>query len=327
MIRRPDNEHQHPCHLSVVVCVFNEAGNIHPLIRQVDAALTDIDYELIYVNDGSTDGTLEELLSSGHPRLHIVDFRRNYGQSAALAAGIAHARGAWIATLDGDLQNDPADVPRMLRIAAERNLDLLAGIRQKRQDGMLLRKIPSRLANWLIRQVSGVHLHDYGCTLKVYTADLAKSLGIYGELHRFIPVLADLEGARMDETPVAHHARGAGKSKYGINRTFRVLSDLVLILYLKRFRHKPMHLFGGWGVFLFGLGTLIMLYLLVEKLTGHDIWGRPLLILGTVLTMAGLQLAALGILSEMMVRTYYESQDKKPYRVRHLYAPEPGSAP
>ncbi len=327
MIRTPADEPQHPHHLSVVVCVFNEAGNIHPLIHQIDEALRGIDYELIYVNDGSTDTTLEELLSNGHPRLHIVDFRRNYGQSAALAAGIAHARGAWIATLDGDLQNDPSDVPRMLQIASEQELDLLAGIRQKRQDGMLLRKIPSKLANWLIRQVSGVHLHDYGCTLKVYRSELAKSLGIYGELHRFIPVLADLEGARMQETPVTHHARGAGRSKYGINRTFRVLSDLVLILYLKRFRHKPMHLFGGWGVFLFGLGGLIMVYLLIEKLIGHDIWGRPLLILGTVLTMAGLQLAALGILSEMMVRTYYESQDKKPYRVRHLYTPEAGREP
>jgi len=307
------------CHLSVVVCVYNESGNIHPLIEQIDAALKGMDYEILYVNDGSTDSTLAEILENGHPRLRVVDFRRNYGQSAALAAGIEYARGEWIATMDGDLQNDPIDVPRMLQMAKDGQLDLLAGIRQKRQDGMLLRKAPSKVANWMIREASGVHLHDYGCTLKIFRAELAKSLGIYGELHRFIPVLADLEGARMDETPVTHHPRGAGKSKYGINRTIRVFSDLLLILYLKRFRHKPMHLFGGWGVLAFGVGAIIMLYLGFEKILGHDIWGRPLLMLGTVLTMAGLQLIALGILSEMLVRTYYESQDKKPYKVRSLY--------
>jgi glycosyltransferase involved in cell wall biosynthesis len=310
------------CHLSVVVCVYNEQDNIRPLIDQLDRALDGLDYEVIFVDDGSRDQTLPELKKIGHPRLRIVEFRRNYGQSAALAAGIEYARGEWIVTMDGDLQNDPADIVRMLDLAKEKNLDLLAGIRQKRQDGMLLRKFPSKLANWLIRQASGVHLHDYGCTLKVFRADLAKSLGIYGELHRFIPVLADLEGARMDETPVRHHARQHGASKYGINRTIRVLSDLLLILYLKRFRHKPMHLFGGWGVLSLGVGSLILLYLLGEKLAGHEIGGRPLLIFGTVLFMAGLQLVALGILSEMQVRTYYESQDKKPYKVRKIHAPE-----
>lgn len=305
--------------LSVVVCVYNEEENIRPMIRQIEEALAGIDYELIYVDDGSRDNTLSELKKSDNPHLRIVEFRRNYGQSAALAAGIAEARGEWIATLDGDLQNDPADILPMLRQAQERDLDMLAGIRQKRQDGMLLRKAPSKVANWMIRQASGVHLHDYGCTLKVFRSELAKSLGIYGELHRFIPVLADLEGARMDETPVRHHARQHGKSKYGINRTIRVLSDLLLILYLKRFRNKPMHLFGGWGVLSLGIGSLILLYLLLEKILGHDIWGRPLLLLGAVLFIAGLQLIALGILSEMQMRTYYESQDKKPYRVRRIY--------
>lgn len=305
--------------LSVVVCVFNEEKNIRPLIDRIETALSGIDYEMVFVDDGSTDDTMKELSATNHPRLEIVEFRRNYGQSAALAAGIEYACGEWIVTMDGDLQNDPADIPRMLKIAMENRLDLLAGIRLNRQDGMMLRKIPSKMANWLIRQVSGVHLHDYGCTLKVFRADLAKSLGIYGELHRFIPVLADLEGARMDETPVNHQARIHGVSKYGINRTIRVLSDLLLILYLKRFRHKPMHLFGGWGVFITGVGAIIMLYLLVEKILGHDIWGRPLLILGTVLVVAGIQLIALGILSEMQVRTYYESQGKKPYRVREIH--------
>lgn len=291
------------------------------MLVQIKEALGRLDYEIIFVDDGSTDQTLTELKRSANPRLRIVEFRRNYGQSAALAAGIAAARGEWIVTLDGDLQNDPADIPRMLEMAEREGLDMLAGVRQKRQDGVFLRKIPSRIANWLIRRASGVYLHDYGCTLKVFRADLAKSLGLYGELHRFIPVLADLEGARMSETPVLHHARQHGKSKYGINRTIRVLSDLVLILFLKRFRHKPMQLFGGWGVLSFLLGSAILVYLLIEKTLGHDIWGRPLLLVGGGLFMAGLQLIALGILAELQVRTYYESQEKKPYKIRQIHEP------
>lgn len=314
------------CQLSVVVCVYNEQDNIRPLVEQLQQTLDGYDFEMVYVDDGSTDHTLAELKKILDPRLRIVEFRRNYGQSAALAAGIQYARGAWIATMDGDLQNDPADIPRMLKIAESQNLDLLAGVRQKRQDGMFLRKIPSKIANWMIRRASGVYLHDYGCTLKVFRADLAKSLGLYGELHRFIPVLADLEGARMAETPVRHHARQHGKSKYGINRTIRVLSDLLLILFLKRFRHKPMHLFGGWGVLSLGIGALILLWLLGEKILGAEIGGRPLLTLGMVLFMAGLQLIALGILAELQVRTYYESQDKKPYKVRKIYQTEPVDA-
>lgn len=306
--------------LSVVVCVFNEEQNIQPLLEKIDQSIKNIEYEIVFVDDGSTDGTLSVLKKNqNNRRLKIVEFRRNYGQSAAIAAGIEYADGEWIATMDGDLQNDPEDIPAMLQIAEERNLDLITGIRQKRKDGFILRKIPSKIANWLIRNASGVHMHDYGCTLKVIKADLAKSLGIYGELHRFIPILASLEGARMDEVPVKHHARTFGKSKYGINRTLRVFSDLLLILYLKRFRHKPMHLFGGWGVILSGAGSLILLYLLFEKIIGHDIWGRPLLILGTILVMAGLQLIVLGLLSEMQVRTYYESQGKKTYKLRSLH--------
>jgi glycosyltransferase involved in cell wall biosynthesis len=306
-------------YLSVVVCVYNEEKNIAPLVEKIENALAGFDYEIVYVDDGSRDGTLAELKKIQNPRLRIVEFPRNYGQSAALAAGIQFAEGQWIVTLDGDLQNDPADIPAMLARAEREHLDLLAGIRQQRQDGFFLRKIPSRMANWLIRRASDVHFHDYGCTLKVFRADLAKSLGIYGELHRFIPVLADLEGARMAETPVRHHARQHGQSKYGINRTIRVLSDLLLILYLKRFRHKPMHLFGGWGVLSLGVGSAILFWLLIEKIMGHEIGGRPLLLLGLILFMAGLQLIALGILSEMLVRTYYESQDKKPYKVRKVH--------
>lgn len=310
--------------LSVVVCIYNEEGNVIPMVEKLRSSLKDITYELIFVDDGSTDTSLQKLKSIAAPDLKIIEFRRNYGQSAALAAGIDFASAEWIVTMDGDLQNDPEDVLRMLNLAEEKNLDLLAGIRQNRQDGFILRKIPSKLANGLIRYLSGVYLHDYGCTLKVMRSDLAKNLGIYGELHRFIPVLADLEGARMDETPVIHHARISGSSKYGINRTMRVMSDLLLILFLKNFRHKPMHLFGGWGVLLSGIGAFIMFYLLGEKIAGHDIWGRPILILGTIFIVTGMQLIVLGILSEMQVRTYYESQGKKVYRVRKIH--DSGSA-
>lgn len=305
--------------LSIVVCVFNEEQNILPLLEKIEQSIRGIEYEIVFVDDGSTDNTLSILKKANNQRLKVVEFRRNYGQSAAIAAGIEYADGEWIATMDGDLQNDPQDIPVMLQQAEEFNLDLMAGIRQKRQDGFFLRKIPSKIANWMIRNASGVRMHDYGCTLKVIKADLAKSLGIYGELHRFIPILASLEGARMNEMPVKHHARSFGKSKYGLGRTLRVFSDLLLILFLKRFRHKPMHLFGGWGVILAGSGSLILLYLLVEKILGNDIWGRPILILGTILVMAGLQLIVLGLLSEMQVRTYYESQGKKTYKVRSLY--------
>ncbi len=308
-----------PVLLSVVIALYNEADNIEPLLARTREALHGINYELILVDDGSSDATVRNIRERLDHRTSIVVLRKNYGQSPAMAAGIEAACGKYIVTLDGDLQNDPLDIPQMLQTLQDGGWDLVAGVRQKRQDGMFLRKIPSKIANAMIRRASGVYLHDYGCTLKVYRADLAKSLGLYGELHRFIPVLADLEGARMDETPVNHHARQFGSSKYGINRTIKVLSDLMLILYLKRFRHKPMHLFGGWGVLSLGVGALILLYLLVEKILGNDIADRPLLMLGLILFMAGLQLVALGILSEMHMRTYYESQDKKPYRVRRVY--------
>ncbi len=306
--------------ISIVICVYNEEGNVELLVEKLRNSLKNLPYELIFVDDGSTDKTLSKLSLLKEADMRIIEFRRNYGQSAALAAGIEFAKGEWIVTMDGDLQNDPSDIPRMLDLAKMKHLDLLAGIRQNRKDGFLLRKIPSKIANFLIRNASGVHLSDYGCTLKVMKADLAKHLGIYGELHRFIPILADLEGARMDETPVLHHPRPTGKSKYGINRTMRVMSDLLLILYLKKFRHKPMHLFGGWGVLMTLIGSMILLYLLGEKIAGHDIWGRPILILATILVVTGFQLIVLGILSEMQLRTYYESQGKKVYRIRKIHS-------
>lgn len=304
--------------LSVVVCVYNEEENIKPQIQRIAEALDGYEYEMVFVDDGSKDNTLKELYSVEHPRLRVVELKKNYGQSLALMAGIDYAQGEYIATMDGDLQNDPSDLPRMLKIAEEEGFDMVAGNRANRQDGMVLRKIPSRIANYIIRSTTDVHLKDYGCALKVLKADLAKDLGLYGELHRFVPVLAHLEGARITQVDVKHHARQFGKSKYGLSRTFKVISDLLLMLFFKKYMQKPMHLFGNAGVILFASGLLINLYLLVLKLMGEDIWGRPLIILGMMLLFGGIQFITIGIVVEIQMRTYFESQKKKPYKVRRV---------
>ncbi len=304
--------------LSIVVTVFNEEENIRPQIEAITDALPDYSYEIIYVDDGSTDNTEKVLQSVKHKSLKIIELKKNYGQSLALMAGIDHAVGTYIVTMDGDLQNDPTDIPMMLQLAKEGGWDMVAGERVNRQDGMFLRKIPSRIANYIIRGTSGVYLRDYGCALKVFKADLAKDLGLYGELHRFIPVLAVLEGARITQVPVKHHARKFGVSKYGLSRTFKVMSDLLLMLFFKRYMQKPMHLFGNTGVILFIIGALINFYLLVLKLLGQDIWGKPLLILGLMFLIAGIQLITIGIVVEIQMRTYFESQQKRPYKVRRV---------
>lgn len=304
--------------LSVVVTVYNEELNVQPLVQRISQALDGLDYEMVYVDDGSTDKTLEMLYGIGHPRLKIVELRKNYGQSAALMAGIEAAEGEYIATMDGDMQNDPSDLPGMLRIAEEEGYDLVAGERSQRKDGWFLRKLPSRIANYIIRHASGVHLRDYGCALRVFRSELAKELGIYGELHRFIPVLAHLEGARVIQVPVKHHAREFGQSKYGLGRTVKVMSDLLLMVFFKRYMQRPMHLFGNTGVVLFGLGVLINAYLAVLKILGQDIWGKPLLILGLMLVLGGIQLITIGIVVEIQMRTYYESQRKRPYKLRRV---------
>jgi len=306
--------------LSVVVTVYNEKPNIRPLITRISEALEGIDYEMVYVDDGSSDGTVQELRSVAHERLVVVELRKNYGQSLALMAGIDYARGEFIATMDGDLQNDPADIPLMMALAEKEDWDMVAGERVNRQDGMFLRKIPSRIANYIIRNTSGVHLRDYGCALRVLRAEIAKDLGLYGELHRFIPVLAHVEGARITQIPVRHHARQFGQSKYGLGRTFKVMSDLLLMLFFKRYMQKPMHLFGNTGLVLFGIGALINIYLGVLKILGHDIWGKPLMILGLMLVIAGVQLVTVGIVIEIQMRTYFESQQKRPYKVRERKA-------
>jgi len=312
---------KHP-HLSVVVCVYNEEDNVRPLIEQITTALSGYDFEIIYVDDGSTDATMKNLKAIDNPHLKIIEFRKNYGQSLALMAGIDYAEGDYIITMDGDLQNDPSDIPMMLKLAKEGDWDLVTGIRKKRQDGMFLRKVPSKIANWIIRQASGVKMKDYGCALKVFRAEIAKDLGLYGELHRFLPVLAILEGAKMTQVDVKHHARQFGQSKYGLGRTFKVISDLMLMLFFKKYMQKPMHLFGNGGVLLFSIGIIINLYLGFLKLQGQDIWGKPLMILGLMLVLAGIQLVTIGIVVEIQMRTYFESQQKRPYKVRKVYSKE-----
>ena len=310
--------------ISVVISVYNEEDNIRPLVEKITQALQGYEYEIIYVDDGSTDKTVEVLRSLDHPHLKTVVFRKNYGQSLALMAGIDYASGEYIVTMDGDLQNDPGDIPMMLKVAEEGQFDMVAGNRANRKDGFILRKIPSYIANYIIRTSSGVHLKDYGCALKLFRADLAKDLGLYGELHRFIPVLAHLEGAKITQVDVRHHARKFGTSKYGLGRTVKVVSDLLLMLFFKKYLQKPMHLFGNAGLLMLGVGVLINLYLGFLKILGQDIWGKPLLILGLLLVIAGIQFITIGIVVEIQMRTYFESQQKRPYKIRNVFERKPG---
>jgi glycosyltransferase involved in cell wall biosynthesis len=306
--------------LSLVIPIMNEEDNIEPLLDAVYGALKAYDYELILVDDGSTDQTIERVKKLSNDRTKLIIFNRNFGQTTAMAAGIEAARGELVATIDGDLQNDPTDIPMMIEKLESEGWDVVAGRRLKRQDGMFLRKIPSKIANWIIRRSTGVYISDYGCTLKVFTHDVAKNLGLYGELHRFIPVLAKMYGAKITEVDVKHHPRIHGESKYGLGRTFRVVSDLLLMLFMQKYRSKPMHLFGTLGIASLSLGVLINFYLLLLKLAGEDIGHRPLLTLGIVLLLAGVQLITTGFIAELIMRTYFESQNKKPYVVKEVFS-------
>lgn len=305
--------------LSLVVCVYNEEPNIKPLADQIQKALKDIDYEAILVDDGSTDGTRSEIMKINDKRFVLVELKRNYGQSSALQAGIDYAEGEYVALLDGDLQNDPADIPNMLKLMEDEGWDMVAGVRANRQDGMFLRKVPSKIANYMIRKSTGTTMKDLGCTLKIFTHETIKSIHIYGELHRFIPVLITQEGAtRITQVDVNHRPRQHGTSKYNLSRTTKVLSDLFLMLFLKNYIQRPMHFFGGLGIITLGIGALINLYLFVLKILGHDIWGKPLLLLGFLLVLGGIQFVTIGIIAELQMRTYFETQQKKPYRVKRI---------
>lgn len=306
--------------LSVVIPMMNEEDNIELLFSAVRNALDGkIDYELILVDDGSTDKTVELMKFYADEKTKIVIFNRNYGQSSAMAAGIDVASGELVVTLDGDLQNDPSDIMTMIEKLESEGWDVVAGRRANRQDGMLLRKIPSKIANAMIRKMTGVYLRDYGCTLKVFKKDVAKNLGLYGELHRFIPVLAKLYGAKIVEMDVKHHPRTHGVSKYGIGRTTKVFSDLMLMVFFQKYGVKPMHLFGSMGIASFGIGSIIEFYLLILKILGEDIGNRPLFMVGILMILGGIQLITTGFLAEILMRTYYESQDKKPYVVKEIF--------
>jgi len=305
--------------ISVVITLYNEEENIDPLIKQCKDALQDLDYELILVDDGSTDETVKEIHKYAYEQVRLSELMQNYGQSNAMAAGIEAATGEYIVTLDGDLQNDPSDIPLLLDKIEGSKFDMIAGNRANRQDGMILRKVPSRSANRMIRWLTGVKIQDYGCTLKIFRSKIAKNLGLYGELHRFIPVLAKLQGARIAQMDVKHHSRQFGVSKYGIGRTFKVVSDLILVLFFQKYLQKPMHIFGLWGTLTFAAGVAINMYMVYLKIIGEDIWGRPLLVLGLMLTLGGIQLITIGLIVEVLMRTYYESQNKKTYQIREIY--------
>lgn len=310
--------------LSVVVPIKDEVESLPLLLKAISSTLTasKLNYEIICVDDGSSDGSAEFLKEQAQIRtdLKVVILRRNYGQTAAMSAGFNYATAKVIVTLDADLQNDPADIP-MLITKLDEGYDLVSGWRQNRQDGALNRLLPSKIANWLIRGATSVYIHDYGCSLKAYRAELVADMNLYGELHRFLPALAYIEGARITEVPVRHHARRFGQSKYGISRTFRVLMDLLTILFMKKFLTRPMHVFGLLGLISMVSGGGIGIYLTVVKLLFHvDIGNRPLLILAVLLLVTGVQLFCFGLLAELLMRTYHESQGRPIYRVREVVA-------
>jgi glycosyltransferase involved in cell wall biosynthesis len=304
--------------LSIVVPVKDERENIDPLYRQVKDVLRDaVVWELIYVDDGSTDGTFDELnrLAELDSRVKVVRLRRNFGQSAAMQAGIDAAAGELVATMDGDLQNDPADlIPMVAKL--DEGFDMVLGERVDRKDN-LLRKIPSRIANFIIRKIAKIPFRDFGCTIRVIKSDVARNLRIYGEMHRFIPVLARNVGATIAQVPVRHHPRKAGKSKYGIGRTGRVMLDLLTIRYMSGYLTRPMHFMGGLGLLFFFLAFVSFATTIVMKMvSGQWMTGNPFLYLSVGLGLVGTQMLSMGLLGEVMMRTYFESQDKRPYVVR-----------
>jgi glycosyltransferase involved in cell wall biosynthesis len=304
---------------SIVIPVFNESGNLRELVARIDAAMTPTGrpFELILVDDGSRDDSRAILAELARDRrwLRPLALIRNYGQSTALQAGFDHVRGDIVVTLDGDLQNEPAEIPRLLQMLdQDRSIDVVSGWRKQRQDSTWSRKLPSWLANRLISAVTGVRLHDYGCALKVYRRPILANVRLYGEMHRFIPALAVEAGARLLEVPVRHHPRTRGSSNYGIDRVFRVLLDLLWVKFMMRFLHRPLHAFGAVGSALMAIGSVLLLYLAFDKLAlGHPIGGRPLLLLGALLTLIGVQLLATGILGELLTRVYHEPQGRRQY--------------
>ena len=308
--------------LSIVVPIYNEEESLRFLVNQLLDVLRPMNesFELVLVNDGSSDNSDEVMrkLSLEVPELVAVLLRKNYGQTAAMAAGFDISRGEIVVTLDGDLQNDPADIPLLINKIRD-GFDLVSGWRFRRKDAAISRKIPSMIANRLIGKVTGVNLHDYGCSLKAYRKEVLADMRLYGELHRFLPVLANIEGARITEVKVNHRARQFGSSKYGIDRTFRVLMDLLTVWFMNRFLTRPMYVFGFCGILAMIGSFITTVYLLSIKLLGEDIGNRPLLIFAVLLAVTGVQLFGFGLLGELQIRTYHESQNRPIYRIRDTF--------
>ena len=313
-----------PHRLSVVIPLYNEEESVMPLMERVHEALNNYPHpwELVLVDDGSGDATTQrvhETQARFGDHIHLVELQRNFGQTAAMQAGIDYARGDIIATMDGDLQNDPIDIPRMVSRLLDEDLDLVVGWRRDRKDNLWQRKIPSRIANHLIGRITKVELHDYGCSLKIYRSNIIKGVRLYGEMHRFIPawVATNTSPARIKEEVVTHHAPQFGESKYGISRTFRVILDLISVYFFMRYRARPGHFFGKIGFMFGGLGGLILAYLIGIKLfLGEDIGTRPLLMAGVLLVVVAVQFMTTGVLAELMTRTYFESSNVRSYVVR-----------
>ena len=317
--------------LSVVVPVYNEAPNLAELYRELTDTLAagSRTYELLFIDDGSTDEGFRILagLQARDPRVRVVRFRRNFGQTAAFSAGFALARGRVIVTSDGDGQNDPRDIPALVSRLDE-GFDIVCGWRRDRKDTWLTRRLPSKIANWLISRATGVDLHDYGCSLKAFRADVVKPLRLYGEMHRFIPAIASEYGVSVSEMVVNHRARTQGQSKYGLSRTVRVILDLLTVKFLLRYSTRPLQIFGLVGLVLGSVGALVLGYLGYVRLFSQQAIGdRPLLLLGILLVFAGMQLLTIGLLAELQARTYHESQNKATYVVRDLLeSPAPEAA-
>ena len=308
--------------ISVVIPVYNEEESIVECYQEIAAVLSKMNrpYEIIFVDDGSRDQTLHKLSNAGQADEHlkVIQFRRNFGQTAGLAAGFDYSQYEIVIALDGDLQNDPREIPRMVA-KLEEGYDMVAGWRKDRQDKFLTRRLPSMIANWIISKSTNVRLHDYGCTLKAMTSEVAKNLKLYGEMHRFIPALADQIGAQIVELPVNHRPRKYGNSKYGISRVVRVVLDLITVKFLLGYSKRPIHLFGSIGLFSSLLGGLTLAFLFYQKfMLNMSIGNRPLLSLGVMLVIIGLQFLVFGLLAEVLARTYYESQSKPVYMVRRV---------
>lgn len=318
---------------SLIVPMYNEAESVEALVHAVDEALGDYPapWEFILVDDGSADASVKlarAALAKSRLNARLIELSRNYGQTAAMQAGIDEAKGAYIVTMDGDLQNDPRDIPEMLVQLETRDLDLLCGWRKDRQDDLVARKIPSRIANRLIGKVSGLRLHDYGCSLKVFRAEVIKQIKLVGEMHRFIPlwVAGVTPAARIDEIPVRHHARQFGQSKYGISRTMRVVLDLFSVMFFKRYLGRPGHVFGTLGLTIGMLGAMILAWLGVDKfILGNDIGTRPLFMVGVMCVLMSLQFLTSGLLAELMSRTYLSSDNSSNYLIRQIYTSDEGT--